>query len=71
MNENERAKTIKLIGSIQSGEAGGEELNELERITGNPNASVIFHLYELEGMLPGKIFDLFFGRNETVGCHRQ
>jgi hypothetical protein len=66
VKENDKAKAIELIRSIQSGKAGYGELKELERVTGIPNAWGIFDAYELEGMLPGKIFEMFFCNNESA-----
>lgn len=66
MNDNIKAKAVELIGCIQSGKAGSVEFKELERVTGMPNAWAIFDAYELEGMLPAKIFDMFFCDKEIA-----
>jgi hypothetical protein len=65
-NESQKARTIELIKSIQAGEAGSKEMNELERVTGFVNAAAIFQAYELEGMLPGRIYDMFFSNDKSV-----
>jgi len=56
-----RAEIVELIRRVQSGEGGVRELDELECATGNPNVWVFFGVFELEGMSPEKMFDLFCG----------
>jgi hypothetical protein len=61
MPDLKRAKIVDVIRTIQSGNGGWAEFNALERATGNPDIWIIFDAFELEGMAPEKIYDLFCG----------
>jgi|GEM_PF-5273099 hypothetical protein len=61
-----RAEIIALIRNIQFDGGSNADYAALERATGNPDAWVIFDALELEGMLPEKIYELFFVNRSTV-----
>lgn len=54
-----RAEIVELIRTIQSGKGGWETFQALERATHNPDVWIIFDRFELEGMAPEKIYDMF------------
>jgi hypothetical protein len=56
-----RAKIVGLIRTIQSGNGGWAEFNALALATRNPDIGIIFDAFELEGVAPEKIYDLFCG----------
>jgi hypothetical protein len=64
VNYNEKAKAIELIRAIQSGKEGLVDLKALERAASNRDIRFLFDVFELEGMAPEKIFEMFFGDNE-------
>lgn len=55
------AKIVDMIRTIQSGNGGWAEFNALAFAMRNPDIRVIFDAFELEGMAPEKIYDLFCG----------
>ncbi len=61
MSDSTRAKIVDLIRTIQSGKAGWAEFNALALATRNPDIWIIFDAFEIEGMAPEKICDLFCG----------
>jgi len=66
MSNLTRAEIIDLIGRVQAGAGGGEDLKAIERATENPNAWFIFNVLETDGMAPDKLFDLFFAKRQTA-----